>query len=509
MTVAARFVSGSLASWARILVTIGTQIALVPVFLSHWSLEMYGCWLVIQSIASFVNIFSLAHHNYVGNALLQVSQRSPEQISRCLSSALPCSLGLGLLELGILGALVWAGAATPLFDADHALSPALRGEALASLLLMTSTTFLCVFASGLYSRVASTYGHFARTAWWGVGIALAGAIGSSLLVINGAGLLATVASTSLLNLGLYSAYQFDLWRLGRRYRICLIAPDWSMGIRNLLASGQLGLSYLLGLLRQQGTRVMVSSTLGVSHAVNFATMRTASNLAQQAVSTVVDPIFPEFMGFLRDRRHEAVIGTLAFVWLAVVFLLGPLLVLLQALAPWLFDLWTRGRVPFDPTVFGMFSVNMLLFGLARPADSIVFGNNLVRVQLTTAAVLAALTVIGIFGLNGWMGLQGVAIVLLTAELIGTATLLYWAYRWLSGQSLKWPKSLFMLAVLEVFLCSTGILVVALAPQLRVEALVMVFGSTTWVLYRFMSGLPSAQKVWLRDRLDRLTLRFSR
>lgn len=509
MSVAARFISGSLASWAKILVTVVTQVALVPIYLSNWPVETYGCWLVIQSIASFVNIFSLAHHNYVGNAILQIPHRDPLRIGAVFSAALPYSLALGLLELGILASLVLTDTVTPLFDPDHVLSFSLMQEASLSLLLLCGTTFLCVFSSGLYSRIASTYGHFPRTAWWGVGIALISALGSALLVMNGFGLLMTVTGTSLLNLTLYAAYQFDLWCLSRRHHVELTTPDWSQGMANLLASFQLGLSYLLGLMRQQGLRVMVSSSLGVSQAVTFATMRTASNVAQQAVSTVVEPVFPEFMGFLRDRRQAAVVGTLAFVWLAVVFMLGPMLVLLQAIAPWLFELWTHGKVSFDPVVFGLFSLNMLLFGIARPADSIVFGNNLLKVQLGSAAVLAAMTVLGIYLLDGWLGLKGVALVLLLTELVSAATLLYSASRWLQEQSMQWPKALFLLALGEVVLCATGIFLVAFCPHWRVETTALIFAGTAWLLGKFLSYLPEQQKSWLRQRLGRYIPLISR
>lgn len=502
MSVAARFISGSLASWSKIVVTVGAQIALVPVFLSHWSVETYGCWLVMQSIASFVNIFSLAHHNYVGNAILQVPHSDPSAIGRVFSAAVPCSLGLGLAEVAVLGGLVGAGVMTPLFDANHTLTPSLLHEALVSLLIMAGSTYLCVFSSGLFSRIASTYGHFPRTAWWGVGLALGAALGSALFVVNGAGLLTTVLGTSLVNLLLYSAYQVDLWNICRRHKVRLSAPDWATGLGNLLASGPLGLSYLLGLFRQQGLRVMVSSTLGVSQAVTFATMRTASNVAQQAVATVVEPVFPEFMGFLRDRRQAAVVGTLAFVWLAVVFIMGPMLVLLQALAPWLFELWTRGKVPFDAMVFGLFSLNMLLFGLARPADSIVFGNNLLKVQLLTAATLATMTVCGIYWLDGWMGLKGVALVLLLTELVNASTLLYWASRWLQEQSMHWPRQLFLMALVEVVLSSVGIMAVAALPAWRVEITLCVFAGTALVLGQFLGCLPVQQKAWLRQKVGR-------
>lgn len=509
MGVASRFISGSLASWAKILVTVGVQVALVPVYLSHWSVETYGCWLVIQAITSFVNIFSLAHHNYVGNLIFQVPEKNPATIGKLLSAALAFSCALGLFELLLLLCATSLDFLINMFDPQSRLATGLLQEALVALLVVASTTFVSVFTTGLYSRVASVYGHFPRTAWWGVAMSLAAAVGAVLLVANGTGLLGTVIYTSLLNLGLSALYQWDLYRLVRAHDIQLMVPQWHVGWTNLCASAQLGVSYCLGLFRQQGLRVVISSTLGVSQAVTFATMRTASNVAQQAVATVVEPLFPEFMGFLRDRRQDAVTGTLAFVWLAVVFAMGPLLVLLQALAPWLFELWTRGKLLFDPLVFGIFSVNMLLFGLARPADSVVFGNNLLKTQLLVASFLATCTLLGIYALDGWMGLRGVAFVLLATELISAGVLVYAASQWLKAHALNWPKKLFFAALVETIFSVIAILGIALLPGAMYLWLSMVFLATLGCFLVFFKALPTAQKSWMLQKMPFQTPCFKR
>lgn len=504
MGVAARVLSGSLAAWTRIGVTALTQIGLVPIFLAHWSVEQYGCWLVIQAVAAFVNIFSLAHHNYVGNEFLRTPGRDPQQIAALLSAALPFSIALGLFELATLGSLTWLGLTGTLFNPNGALPPALLAEAGGSLMLLSTSTFLSVFASGLYARVAGAFGHFARTAWWGVGTALATAFASALLVWGGAGLLATAAGVAALNLLIFALYQGDLWRLGTRHQVRLGQPDWGLGWKNLRTSSQLGLTYLLGLVRQQGTRVLVSSVLGVAQALAFTTMRTASNLSLQGIATVVDPVFPEFMGFLRDRNRGAILGTFAFVWLVVVFLMGPALVLLQAFAPGLFALWTHDKVPFDAVVFALFSIVMLVFAIARPADSIVLGNNLLRVQLVTAASLAGFTVAAIVWLDGRQGMRGIAGVLLAAELAGALVVLHRASRWMAGQSLEWPRRLFLVALAEVVVCAAALLVIAVEPAWRFAAVALAWLASGVLLAGFVRQLPTLQRAWLRERLGRIT-----
>lgn len=502
MGTAARVLSGSLAAWARIGVMVVTQVGLVPVFLTHWPVEQYGCWLVIVSVGSFVGIFSYAHHTYVGNEILRVPQRDARAISLLLSAALPFSLALGLAEWLLLGALALSGPAVRLFDLDGLLPPRLTAEATTALLVHCGTTYLSVCISGLYGRVASAFGRFPRAAWWGVGIALANAVATAGLLHRGAGLLQLSIALGLLTLALHLLYLADLWGIARAHRVRLGLPSWRLGWRNLLASFGLGLTCLLGLVRQQGTRVLVSATLGAAPAVVFTTLRTASNLALQGVATVIDPLFPEFMGFLRDRRQGAIDSTFAFIWLLVVFMLGPLLVLLQALGPALFEAWTQGKLPFDAPVFALFSAAMLVFALARPAESIVVGNNLLRVQFVTAASLAGFTVAGIVWLDGRLGMGGVAAVLLAAETASAVTMLVRARRWMAQQGLVWPQGLFRFALLQAAVCVAAMLAIAWVPPWGPAVCSGVLLGTGALMAAFLSRLPEDQRTWLRQRAQR-------
>jgi O-antigen/teichoic acid export membrane protein len=502
MGAAARVLSGSLAAWMKIAVMVATQIALVPVFLAHWSVEQYGCWLVIQSIAAFANIFSVAHHNYVGNELLRVPERNPEGLGRLLSAALPFSLAFGILELSLLAAIVLGGHSAWIFDPEQQLTASLLGEASLALLLLSIATMLSVFSTGLYARVASALGHFPRTAWWGVGITALQALNSALFVTAGAGLLDTawgMAATSLL---LYGFYQWDLRRIVRHSKVLLARSDLALGWRNLRLSWLLGLTYLLGLIRQQGARILVSTQLGVAPAADFSTMRTASNVAMQGIATVVDPVFPEFMGFLRDRRQSAVVGTMAFVWMVVVFFLAPALVMLQLFAPHLFKIWTHGKLNFDPVVFAMLSATLMVFAIARPADSVVLGNNLLRVQLVTSMSLAVLTVVGIVWLDGRHGLRGVAATLLLAEAISATVLLRRAFLWMRSNCLQWPSRMFSLALTQTTLCALAALLIAAEPHWRLQVCFIMILFTCALFVCFFAQVPMDQRNWLRLRIGR-------
>jgi len=507
MGLARRVLSGSLASWTRIGLTVLVQIGLVPLYLSHWSLAQYGGWLVVLAATAFVNVLSLAHHNVVGNRMLQVPRGDGAGLGRLLSAALPYSLGLGLLELLALAGLAALGALAALFTAPEALPPGLMQEALASLLLVSTAIWLGVSTSGLYGRLASALGHFARGAWWGVAVQAVSGLAPATAVLLGAGLWHTACALAGAHLAVNGLYQADLWRLARRHGVHLQAPDWGLGWRHLRASTLLGLSYACGLLRQQGLRVLVGGLLGVGAAVAFTTLRTASNLSLQGIATVTDPVFPEFMGFLRERQQAAIVGTFAFLWLTLVFLLGAALVVLQALAPTLFELWTHGKLPFDAPVFAGFSTALLLFAIARPADAILLGQNRLRTQLALAAFAALATVLGVLALDGRAGLLGIAAVLVGVELVLMALTVRRASAWLREQGLAWPSALFRFALAQVLVCAAAMAWIATRPGDGALAVSASMASSAVLLAGFVMQLPREHRAWLAHRLGRLGARL--
>ena len=105
-TATQRIVSGSVASWTKIVVGFGTQIFLVPVYLSAWDASTYGVWLLLLAMLGALNLLALSYHDYVGFELLKVGN-SRNKISYLIYISSDFNFSLDCLAIGRRMVISW------------------------------------------------------------------------------------------------------------------------------------------------------------------------------------------------------------------------------------------------------------------------------------------------------------------------------------------------------------------------------------------------------------------
>jgi O-antigen/teichoic acid export membrane protein len=132
--------------------------------------------------------------------------------------------------------------------------------------------------------------------------------------------------------------------------------------------------------------------------------------------------------------------------------------------PFVFHAWTRGKIAFNPVLFGLFSIALLLFSLARPPVAVLQGNNLLRVQLLMSIAVSVVAVGGILIFTAPFGVVGAAASLLLAELLGTVIAVWYARQWLERSGIGFPWAMFSVAVASIVLASVTIALMAYLPR---------------------------------------------
>ena len=489
MSSLSRFLSASAAAWVKILLTVLTQVLLVPVFLGHWSVEQYGCWLIIQTIVGVSSMLSSSHQNFVGYEFLKVGDKQPDTMRLLFYSAFPYVILIALLELAVVAGLIYFGFIRTTFDPGHTMDGALLHQAFWSLIIYSVAWLISSSVGGLAGRAVAPYGHFPRMTWWGTILAVVGALVSGVAVALGADLLETVVCINVANFLVNIPIHLDMWRMFRRHELYPMRPDWGLGAKNVVRSLAIALGAVLDISRQQGVRIFLGAIIGVTEMTAFSTMRTMSNLSLQGIGTITNPIMPEIMKFLREKDAERTNATVGFVWFFAVVLLSPLMIAFQWIMPVVFHAWTRGKIAFNPVLFGLFSVALLLFSLARPPVAVLQGNNLLKIQLLMSIAVSVVAVGGILLLTAAFGVVGAASSLLLAEFLGTVIAVWYARKWLENSGIGFPWPLFNVAVVSIAVATATIALMVLLPRATFAVFLASMIVNIFVCIAFARRLP--------------------
>jgi len=212
---------------------------------------------------------------------------------------------------------------------------------------------------------------------------------------------------------------------------------------------------------------------------------------------------PDLMRFLHQRdqnRTEVAFGT---VWLVVIALMSPGVVILQTIIEPLYTLWTRGKIPFDPSLFAILSLSVLVYAVTQPAIAVVIGNNMLKPQLGLSCLAGIIVGGGIFVLVPVVGILGAGISLLVAEIIVSVGYLIIAQQWLNNNSLLWPKRAFGIAVFSVCIAAVSMAGLVMFPQVKWLILTIAILLFAWNLRRYWHVLPDLATSRAREFIVKL------
>lgn len=446
MSTPARLASGTGFSLGRMATAIAGQIITVPIYLSHWDVQTYGVWLVLQGMVGYLILISAAYQQYTYAEVLKCGPDARDAVRRVYLASVAVAYLIALAEFGvILGLGPQVVAAVMPADSGRLASAVVMVLVLSSLLNVLMMPFGAITA-----QTITIYGQYPRTAAWGLldtamilcAPAVAVVLGADLIT---AGLVQVVAHATAAVLT-----TIDLIRLSRRYGLLVRQRiDWSLGLRNALYCLPLAGRCFIDSFRQQGFRILLGAYVGAAAVTTLATTRTFANVLHQGLSTITAPLMPELMRYVVNRDQDRMEGAFAIVWLCLFVLLVPGVSVLCVLAEPIFVFWTRGAVGFDPVLFLTLLVVVLVYAAGQPATAILQGQNriawMISVSVAAALALASLSVL----LIPPFGPRGAGFALLGAELCAVSLTLAGAARSLQQSGLGFPLRSFALVAATV------------------------------------------------------------
>ncbi|WP_207508417.1 lipopolysaccharide biosynthesis protein [Telluribacter humicola] len=493
MSSAKRIISGSFASWTRIGITLLTQIAIVPIYLTYWSVEEYGIWIGILSLVSITTILDQGHIEYLGNEFLKIGASDKNKISALLSSGLLSCLCIGIAEFAVLSIIIYN---ITLFSpyVNDLLAESLSFKFIMVFILQwISLTFVTNF-TGLLYRALIPFGYYPRTVWWDVVTTLITTIVPLIGIIYGDDILAATVKgfIALVIIQLFKVR--DIVTLFKSTQLSIKGGSYKTGFDNYKRSLILSGRYLLDNFRQQGIRLILAPILGARAVANFSTIRTGANVAQQGLLTITQPLLPELMNFLNEKEQNKSEAAFSTIWLVVVVILAPGIVTFQLVAEPLYSIWTKGAMPFDPILFALFSLVILVFAVAQPAVAIAIGNNLIRSQIIISAICTGIVLITTYILYSQLSILSAGIALLLAELLSLYSYKKLAKEWLLQNGLRWPDKASKTAELSVWVAGATVISINLFPNVKWTLLIVGVSILVWNMWRYQQCIPKVAKL---------------
>lgn len=396
------------------LASLVQAIALVPVLITAWGVEVYGGWLAVTALGSYVGLSNFGLSSASAGAMLLAAGAGDEARARRVFSS---SLAVFAVIFPPVIALVALFAVSfPIREWFNI--PEVTAFDVSFLLCMVALQVWLETVKGVVVAAICTVGRYGLPNAVSAVAKLIEVVVISLLVtlFDGGIAAAAVALVGMAALDLLVQVALTRrlvpWARPR-------AADVDVALIRTLVKPSLGAMLVhtgVSAIVVQGPRVLLSIVAGPAAVALFATHVTALRLVDQVNSLFVGPVQIETVNAVGGRRFERavtlnVVGTQMAVGVSLAAIAA-----LAVVGPLFFDYWTVGGVAFDHGLLVVLAAAVVASNFGRVSLSTVIGVNRVFVPaLIMLPVSAAAIAFGAL-LARDSGVGGVALGWFLAEL---------------------------------------------------------------------------------------------
>ena len=389
------------------------QLIQVPVFFHFWETAVYGDWLIVNAVPSYLAFSNIGFGNVASNEMTMLASAGDiDGALRVFQScwwliAAICST-LGALLVPVLY-LVPVGHILPI----HAIS---ESDAKWIIFYLGLSVLLGQFEQlmgAAYTCVARyPYGSFLKSM-----ISLAAFAAMIVPVMLGYGprttalVFAAANAMGTLTLGLFVRKDIPWLRFGWKH------AQFSE-IRRLAPPAFAFMGFPIGnAFNLQGTLMAVGYALGPVDVAVFASARTVSRVALQMVQMVNNTFWPE-LSLAYGAKDDALIRTLhrRACQMAVILACAVVLAMLS-FGPWFLTHWTGGHVPPSRGLLAILLLGVVLYALWSTSSTLAAAINQHQRLATWYVAGTGITVVFTYVLARYSGLYGAAASLVISELI--------------------------------------------------------------------------------------------
>jgi O-antigen/teichoic acid export membrane protein len=366
-----RLALGFLSNWVSKMANTVIQLVQVPVFFHFWDTRVYGEWLIVSAVPSYLAFSNIGFGSVAGNEMTMLeSAGDREGALRVFQSCwwLIASI-CGLVAL-LLGPLLY------LFPLASMLNVHSIGSADAKWIVFYLG--LSVLLGQLEQLLQSAYtcvGRYPYGSFLKSMISLAAFAAMIVPVALGHG-----PRTAALVFAVANGLGTVLLCITVRRDIPWIEYGWSHArfsdIRRLAAPAIAFMGFPIGnALNLQGTLMAVGYVLGPVDVAIFASARTVSRVALQMVQMVNTTFWPE-LSLAYGAKNEALIRTLHRRACQMALAIAAIVVaFMMSFGPWFLSTWTSHKVPPSRPLLAILLLVVVFYALWSTSSTLVAAIN--------------------------------------------------------------------------------------------------------------------------------------
>lgn len=389
------------------------HLILVPLFLLSWGDRVYGEWVTLFSIITYLSLSDLGMSQYVKNEMTKEFARGNlEKYTKIFKSA----LGIYLLVTGALFTvfllLVFNVPFVKWFNLEES-----SGTSVKTSFLVLGLYVLLGSVGGLINGLYSSTGDYVREKTIGN---IRQALLITLIAVSlwfGGGFISVSFWYLFLLLGSIVFVWHDFKKRHPEIDFHKGKVEWVLSKEFLLSGGFYLLIPFSQAIRIQGSAILISSVLGSAAVAVFSVHRTIANLINRVISIVKQPLFPE-VAMDEGRGNYAKLQTMHSMFLKICLTLSlPAVIFLYFTGRGILNIWVGEKISFDPTLWSVLLVGIVLYTVWQISSLFQIAVNKYKKY---SVVVAACSLIGLglsYILAKKLGIVGVVVGFMIPEIL--------------------------------------------------------------------------------------------
>lgn len=392
---------------------IGSQIVLVPVYLTAWGNDTYGDWLTVSALSGYFSLTDMGMQMYVVNRLTGHAVRGEEQEFRSTyHSALALYALLSGAALCILSGLAFL-LPWDLWFAGRALN----GPVVQVIVFVLGVSIVISVWAGFIGSMYRVFGEPERSTTLGlIQRALVLAVTFAMLAAR-----RPPVDMALMQLVAPLVY---LWWASRDVsrRTSLATPSLADASRRVSLSLLVpsGLFALLGVangLTLQGSLLVASASLGPAAVTIFSTSRTLANVVKQGVSLIGYVAWPEFTRIDASGSSSSLATGHRLLVKIVSLCTAWIVCSLWFTGAFVHQRWTRGLAHFDQVLLQVLLAHALVMAPSGASGVLLAATNRHRALSLLYLLQGVVTILLCMVLVRVFGLPGIGLAILATDVL--------------------------------------------------------------------------------------------